>query len=107
MPAYPTESFFRRNYNSSCSLSAVLEIDMNGLESAKFDFFYLFEDPEGYTFDIADARTSNGDGGDAGLTPWNTEVQESLKLCEKTFLVKISIFEGIFDFLTTISGMSF
>lgn len=75
MPAYPMDTFFRRNFNSSCALSAVLEIDMEGLKSAKFDFFYLYEEPIGYTFDIADARTSNGDGGDEGLTPWNTEVQ--------------------------------
>ena len=42
---------------------------------AKFDFYYLSEEPTGYTFDIADAKSSNGDGGDAGETPWHTEVQ--------------------------------
>ena len=28
---------------------------MEGWKSAEFDFFYLYEEPEGYTFDIADS----------------------------------------------------
>ena len=40
-----------------------------------FDFYYLAETPSGYTLDIADAGTSNGDGNDAGVTPFHTEFQ--------------------------------
>ena len=42
---------------------------------AIFDFFYLAQKPSGYTLDIADAGTSNGDGNDAGVTPFHTELQ--------------------------------
>ena len=35
----------------------------------------MSESPIGYTLDIADAGTSNGDGSDDGRTPFHTEFQ--------------------------------
>ena len=58
-----------------CFFADYLLFSINKIIIAIFDFFYLAQTPSGYTLDIADAGTSNGDGNDAGVTPFHTEFQ--------------------------------